>query len=530
MSDKLDCSLIHSILAQRFQNDSCRSISDLPPPNLFKDMQKATSRIVKAIREGQKITVVGDYDVDGVVSSVIMSQFFDDIGYEVEIIIPNRFSDGYGLSTSIIDRVDADLIITVDNGISAVEAADKAREKDIDLIITDHHNIPQTLPKAYAIINPKQDDCTFEHKGICGAQVAWYLVASLKNELGLEYDLGKFLDILAIAIVADMMELKGINRVMVKRGFKLINQSKRAFLKAVKLHFNKDKFKSDDISFLLAPLINSAGRIEDAKIAFELLKSREIDEAMQKLEYLISLNNYRKEIERAITDEAIEMVDEDKKFIVVWSEGWHEGVIGIVAARLCRRFGVPALVLSLKDGIAKGSARSIGDIDILSLISKQKDLLLGFGGHRGAAGLSIREENLEEFKNSLEVEASKIDDELFVDESHILGEIDPSAITYELINILEEFEPYGMENPQPKFLLQNAKVEKGRLIGINENHLKMSIVCKDVRLESIYFNFDKYAKEGDEIDIVCSVTKNEFRGESSLVLMVEKMTISEARS
>ncbi len=531
MSDKLTCEHIYSILSKRFEGDRCRSLSELPPPHLFKDMQKASTRIAKAIKDKEKITIVGDYDVDGVVSTAILSEFFSDIGYEVEIIIPNRFIDGYGLSPSVVERIDSDLVITVDNGISAVESALVLKKRGVDLIITDHHNIPQTLPQAYAIINPKQEECPFPYEGICGAQVAWYLVASLKSELSLKrYDLTKFLDILSIAIMADMMELKGINRTMVKRGFHFLNHSKRAFLEAIKRYFNKKRFKSDDISFLIAPLLNSAGRLEDASVAFDFIKSRSLDEAMAKLEHLIALNNQRKEIERDITAQAIKKADSDQKIIVVWSEDWHEGVVGIVAARLCRRFGVPAIVMTVNGDKAKGSARSVGDVDILSLIATQKEKLLGFGGHKSAAGLMLEADRLEEFKSALELEASKIDDEKFIDNSHILGEIEPKAINSELISILEEFEPYGVENPQPKFTLSRVKVENGRVIGMSANHLKMHLVCNDVKLKSIYFNFDKTVKEGDEVDIVCSVTQNEFRGEKSLVLTVERMTISGDRS
>jgi len=235
--------------------------------------------------------------VDGVVSSTIMSEFFNDIGIEITLIIPNRFRDGYGINAKLLERIDADLIITVDNGISAVEAAEVCKKRGIDLIITDHHTVPDTIPDAYAIVNPKQEDCPFPYPEICGAQVAWYLVASLKETLALEYNLGKFLDLLAIAIVADMMELKGMNRTMVRAGFKMMNQEKRLIFSVIKRYFKKSAFKSDDISFLLAPIINSAGRIEDATLAYEMLSAKSEEEALMRLEYIVGLNNRRKEIE-----------------------------------------------------------------------------------------------------------------------------------------------------------------------------------------------------------------------------------------
>jgi single-stranded-DNA-specific exonuclease len=526
MSGKLTCKEIREILSNRFKDDECNSLSKLPPPSLFKDMQKATKRVAQAIKNGEKIALIGDYDVDGVVSCVIVSEFFEHIGSAINVIIPNRFTDGYGINKKILDRVDATLIITVDNGISAVEAAEICKERGIDLIITDHHDLPSKLPEAYAIVNPKQPDCSFPYSGICGAQVAWYLVASLKSELKIEFDLGSFLDILALSIMADMMELKGMNRAMVRSGFNRIKKSDRAFFKAVKSYFSKDKFKSDDISFLLSPIINSAGRLKDASLSFNLLRAKELDEAMVILERLVMLNNRRKEIESEIFNDALKMVEKDQKIAVVWSEGWHEGVIGIVAARLTRRLKIPAIVFSVDGDKAKGSARSVGDIDILSLISSCSEFLEGFGGHKGAAGMSIETKNLNAFKSALEREVREIEDERFIDSSEILGELDASSIGFELLEILESFEPYGVKNPLPKFVIKDAIVSNDRVLGNNSNHLKMRLRCDRVSVESIYFNFDKKVREGDRIDIVCSVNKNEFRGEISPQLMVESLKVS----
>jgi len=515
---------INRLLSKRFEGDEFKSLTDLPKPHYFKDMQKATKRIVKAINEKEKITIVGDYDVDGVVSSVIISEFFDDLGVEYELIIPNRFRDGYGINAKLLDRIDASLIITVDNGISAVEAAKICKERGIDLIITDHHNIPQTLPEAYAIINPKQSDCDFGYEEICGAQVAWYLVASLKAELcPNSYDLGKFLDLLAVAIMADMMELKGLNRVMVKSGLRKLNSSKRVAFRAIKDFFSKSRFVSDDISFLLSPLINSAGRMEDASLAYDLLRAKSLDEAMVKLEYIVGLNNMRKEIELDLFEKAKATCNQDAKIIVVWGEDWHEGVIGIVAARLCRAFQRPAIVLGINDGIAKGSARSVGNVNILEMISTCKELILGFGGHKSAAGLAIESKNLQEFRDRLEELASNIADEDFIDTSDLLGEINANEIDLELVELLESYEPYGQKNPKPKFILKNAYVCEDRVLGMNKNHLKLSLMCEKKELQSIYFNFGKKASEGEHIDLICTISKNEFRGDVSVQLIVDKI-------
>ncbi|EAJ4643480.1 single-stranded-DNA-specific exonuclease RecJ, partial [Campylobacter coli] len=248
----IDKNEIRKILASRFEKDLHTKLCDLPLPCCLKDIYKAANRIKEAIDKNEKIAIVGDYDVDGIISCVIMAEFFDDIGFDYTVRIPNRFKDGYGLNAEIINELDVNLIITVDNGIAAFEAAKLCKEKNIDLIITDHHMPQDTLPDAFAIINPKQKDCDFPDIEICGAQVAWYLIAALKEVCKLKYDMGKFLELLAIAIVADMMELRDLNRALVRRGIECINKSKRVAFKAIKQYYQKDKFALDNIGFLIA--------------------------------------------------------------------------------------------------------------------------------------------------------------------------------------------------------------------------------------------------------------------------------------
>jgi single-stranded-DNA-specific exonuclease len=514
---------IEALLSKRFEQDRYNSLASIPHPSELKDVQKAAKRVKKAVEGKEKIAIVGDYDADGVVSSVIMMEFFDDIGVDATLKIPNRFEDGYGISPKIIEKLDADLIITVDNGISAVEAAKVCKEKNIDLIITDHHTVGELLPEAYAIVNPKQNDCSFPTSEICGAQVAWYFIAAIKDELEIEYNLSKFLDILAIAIVADMMELKGLNRTMVKNGLKNINKIQRPFFKVVQNFYRKNSFKSDDISFLLAPIINSSGRLEDATLSYELLRASTEREAMEKLEYIAGLNNLRKEIEHELFEQAILSVDESKNIIISWGEGWHEGVVGIVASRLARRYKKPSIVFSITDGKAKGSARSVGCINILEHISKQKEHLLGFGGHKGAAGMGLEASNLEAFKKGMEESLEKVDKEDFIERSEVVGEIDPNAIGFGLLDVLELYEPYGQKNPKPYFLLKNAYVKVGKVIGANANHQKLTLLSGDMTLESIEFNFDKEIKSGYHIDLICSVSKNEFRGVVSAQIMIKEI-------
>ncbi len=514
---------IRRILASRFENDCCTRLGEIPKPSSFKDIVRASKRIAHAIKEKERIAIVGDYDVDGVISSVILSQFFDDLGVDYSLIIPNRFTDGYGLNPEIVAKLDVHVIITVDNGISAVEAAEICKIQGIDLIITDHHNIPTIIPNAYAIVNPKQDDCQFPNCEICGAQVAWYLVASLKEELGVEYDLSSFLDLLCIAIMADMMELVGMNRVMVKKGIQDLNKSNRAAFEAIKLFFGKTSLEGDDISFLIAPLINSSGRMENAMLSYEFLKATNVEEALQKLEYIVSLNEARKDVERILFESTLAHVKEGENIIVAWGEEWHEGIVGIVASRLSKRFKKPAIVFSIKDNKAKGSARGVGDVNILALIQEQEEMLLGYGGHKGAAGVSIDVENLELFKARITQAATKITRIELDADSDVLGEIAADQIDFELLEILENQEPYGQKNPKPSFLLRNIAVKVDKLIGKEGQHLKLVLQEGNNALEALFFNYDMRAKQGDRIDILFTVARNDYRGLVTPQLLIKQI-------
>jgi len=514
---------IRNILSSRFEKDTCTKLETLPGPQSFKDMDKATKRIAKAIKNDEKIAIAGDYDVDGVVASVILSTFFDDIGIEYDLVIPNRFSDGYGLSTEIVKRLDAKVIITVDNGISAVEPALYCKKNGIDLIITDHHSIPSIVPDAFAIVNPKQKDCAFPNCEICGAQVAWYLVASLKKELKMKYDLSSFLELLCIAIMSDMMQLTDMNRVMVKKGILALNRSKRPAFEAIRKFFSKKSLQSDEISFLIAPLINSSGRMEDAKFSYNFLKSKTLDDAMARLEYIVNLNNSRKDEEKMLFEESLRYVNEDENIIIAWGEEWHEGIVGIVASRLSKRFKKPAIVFSINDGKAKGSARGIGDVDILSLIRSQRDILVGFGGHKGAAGVLLEQKNLELFRDRMYEVSKSLNKEQMRANLDTLGIIDPSSIDFELLGILEEFEPYGQKNPKPSFILKDISVKIDKKLGKDKNHLKLILQDGPNTLESIFFNFDKEVKRGDKIDILFTLSKNDYRGLVTPQLMIKEI-------
>lgn len=521
----LDHSTLGDYLSRRFDTQSV-SLSDIPHPNQLKDADKAAKRLAKAIRNKERIVLVGDYDVDGVTSTAIVKRFFDLIPYPLSTVIPNRFTDGYGVSRNVLERIDADVIFTVDNGINAHEAAQLCRERNIDLIITDHHTPSDTLPDAYAIVNPKQHDCPYPFKEICGAQVGWLLMGLIKHELGLEIDMRRFFPFLALAVIADVMPLIGINRAIVKTGLDMMQRSPMAPFAMIRDFLNRLAITSEDIAFQIAPRINSAGRLEDASIALEFLLADTMEHAYHQFELLTALNTLRKETEAQTTAEAMLSVYENDTVIVVAGEHWNEGVVGIVASRLVNHFQKPAIVLSIHNGIAKGSGRSIGNVDLYTLIKSQEHLLAKFGGHKMAAGLSMDIHNVDAFRTGINQAASTIEPSDFIPVNDIVGELEHESINFQLLELLERFEPYGEGNPRPRFLLRDAEVISVKLFGSDQSHSRLELRPSRVSpktLELVAFRRALSAPENKKMSCSYTVNKNEWNGRVSLQLMVEKV-------
>ncbi len=516
---------LYELLSSRFPSEE-KKLSHIPDPALLYNATHAAKKIAQAIQTNKKIMLVGDYDVDGVSSSAIMVDFFRQIPYPLEVIIPNRFRDGYGVSPNVLERIEADLVITVDNGISAIEAAKICRERGIELIITDHHTPADTLPDAYAIVNPKLECCEYPFKEICGAQVAWLLLGLLKRELSLKIEMKQFLDILAIAIISDVMPLIDINRTLVKEGLKLLMTSSRPASIIIRDFLNKTNITSEDIAFQIAPRLNSAGRLEDASIALEFYTAQDTHIAFKKFELLDQLNKLRKDTESQTTQEAMRFVNENDKIIVVAGEEWHEGVIGIVASRLVDRFSKPAIVLSIKDGVAKGSARSIGDVNIYELIKENFSFLTKFGGHKMAAGLRLKAEHIPNFTKAINLSAMQIPNENFMPKEQLTGVLRAKDIDLELLHILEEFEPFGEANLRPTFLLENADVLQIKLLGAEKSHSKIQVrqyQHETQTIELIAFGTIFEMPENRKITCSYSILKNKFNSRVLPQLLIHKI-------
>jgi single-stranded-DNA-specific exonuclease len=511
-------------LQKRFEIFGHLSLKELPPPSTFKDMDRAVARIVKAIHTNEKIILIGDYDVDGITSTSLIKRFFTDIGVELEWIIPNRFRDGYGLSTNLLPQLEgASLVFTVDNGISAVEAAKQCQAMGIDLIITDHHIVPSVKPEAYAIVNQKQEECNFPYEEVCGAQVAWYLIAALNKALNANVNIKNYLELVAIGIVADMMPLQHINRAMVKAGLQLINRSELAAIKAFREKLDKEVFSVDDIGFQIAPVLNAAGRMDEAKWSVEFLLSQNIYDARVRLDRLTDFNETRKALEQKITDEAIQKVDVNDDVIVVAGENWHEGVVGIVAARVARRFEKPCIVLTRsKDGGYKGSGRSFHNCNLFETTVVCKQLLSKFGGHEAAIGLSLKSENLDAFREALQVSYRNQNNEAFTLDPDILGDISFSDISFDLINRLKVYEPYGQANARPKFISTNVMIEDVMEMGKEKEHRRFTFSQNGVVQQAVLFKTKEVFHVGEVVSVIYTLNENHFNNRVTLQLMVEK--------
>jgi len=508
------------------------SIEHIHDPFLMKDMDIAVARIDKAITNGENILVYGDYDVDGTTSVALVSSYLKTLYPNIATYIPDRYEEGYGVSFQGIDYAsdnDISLIITLDCGIKAIDKVTYATEKGIDIIVCDHHRPGNELPKAIAVLDPKRDDCTYPYDELCGCGVGFKLIQALGSKRGQTVtDLFPYLDLVVTAIAADIVPLTGENRTLAHFGMKVINSTPRAGIKAIINQLKKDSLTITDVVFVIAPRINAAGRISHGLHAVELLMENDLEIAKQYAASIETFNSERRTLDQEITKEAfqqIEKLGEQERFTtVVYDENWHKGVIGIVASRLIETYYRPTLVFTKSGEKLAASARSVKGFDVYNALEKCKEHLIQFGGHKYAAGLTLKEEDYQAFKDAFEkVVKTTIDKNLLTPEILIDKEITLQEITPKFYRILKQFAPFGPKNMSPIFM-STALKDTGwaKCVGAEEDHLKLTAVQRrSPRINGIGFNLGgKLAKvQGRKtFDAVYSVNENTWNGETTLQL------------
>jgi len=511
------------------------SLGKLKNPSQMKGMGQACARIVEAIKRGETIGVSADYDVDGVCSAALLHRFFLRIGYKEPVVfIPDRAIDGYGLNTRGIDELKASgvsLLITADCGVTSIHEVAYAKGLGMDVIVTDHHEPEGELPDALSIINPKQADCPFFGEDLCGAGVVFHLIVALRaclRDSGMENlpNLRDDLDMVAMATVADVVSLTGINRILVKEGLKVINSTAHVGLSALaKISGIKNDVIARDIGFILGPRINAAGRVSDATKAFNLLITDDIPHATSIAQELHALNRLRREEEQKVLKEALSMIEGGKstgKAIVVAGTNWHTGVIGIVASRLADRFSKPAIVITISDGMGRGSGRSIESIDLHAAVSSVSHFLKGFGGHKMAVGLTIDADKILAFANALE--ESLLDIGPFqADVVEVDLEISPTDITPTLLDELEMLAPFGIGNREPVFMIPNMEVLNAKRMG--NCHLKVLLKHSGRIFNTVGFNMaDRLCHIPRFADVAFTPVRRRFNGHNYLHLNLKALS------
>ena len=505
---------------------------DFHNPFLIKDMEKSVERIIKAIENNEKVTIYGDYDVDGITSITVLKSFLKDRGLETSQYIPNRLNEGYGLNNNAIEKIKqqgCDLMITVDCGISAINEINYASSLGIETIITDHHEPGNEIPKAFAVIDNKRKDSKYPFRELAGVGVVFKLIQAIGIKLGLkEEEYLKYLDIVCVGTISDIVPLVDENRVIAKLGLMLIRQTRNIGLKSIIDTSGYTKIDSNSISFGIAPRINACGRMGKAEDALELFLSKNYNEVSELAKKLNDYNKLRQDTEKEIYENAIKQIEQNKldknNSIIVGGHNWHHGVIGIVSSKITEMYFKPSILLSFEeDGIGTGSGRSIPGFDLHEALTKCLGSVEKFGGHSMAVGLTVKKEKFEEFKKEFEQIATKSNVSEIIPVINIDAKIDFSAINKDMVESLKQLEPFGEGNKMPVFVFKNLKIDSIRALSEGK-HLKLTLKEGNTVVNAIGFNIGNLADEyiiGDKIDVVGVLEVNNFNGVESLQINIK---------
>lgn len=520
------------------------TVDEIPSPWLMKDMEKAVDILKKKIQQQARIRIIGDYDIDGVTSTYILLKGLTRIGADVDTYIPDRVADGYGIHEHLIDRAEADgidTIVTCDNGIAAAAEIQTAKDKGMAVIVTDHHEIPYReengerkviLPPADAILNPKQYDCPYPNKNLCGAVVAFKYITALYECFDVpQKELEDYYELVAIATVGDVMDLQGENRILVKEGLRRLKNTKNKGLQElIRANALEDaRITAYHIGFVLGPCINASGRLDTAARSLALLNAQTKEEAAKLAGDLTALNQSRKALAEKGKEEAIQLIEttelKNDRVLVVYLPDCHESLAGIIAGRIREKYHKPAFVLTKGEKSAKGSGRSIESYSMYEELVKCADLMVQFGGHPMAAGLSIEEENIEKFRRQLNENCTLTEEDL---RPKVVIDVPMpvSYITKELIEQISLLEPFGKGNTKPIFAQKGLRVLDSSIIGKNKNVVKLKLLDpQGVTMEGIYFgeaeDFANFIRQKDTISVTYYPEINRFRGRESLQIIIQ---------
>ncbi len=522
-------------------------LTDLPDPFRMKGMAAAVERLTRAVVQGEKVTLYGDYDVDGVCSTALLSLFLDALGVSPETYIPHRIDEGYGLNLRAVERIAREgsrLLVTLDCGIASVAEVARGRELGMDVVIVDHHTVPETLPAATAVLNPHQPGCEYPTKVLCAAGVAFNLVMALRRSLRTlgwfqtrrEPPLKPLMDLVALATVCDVVPLTGANRILVRHGLDALGRADRPGVRALKEVASlqtEGSVSAGQVGFRLGPRINAAGRLDDASVGLQLLRTRSLAEARDLALRLDQANTERQSIERRMLEEAVAQAEERQgaRGLVLWAEGWHPGVVGIVAARVVERFHRPTLVIGVQAGVGKGSARSIEGFHLVEALGECGEYLSRFGGHRHAAGVTLEAGRLLEFRRAFEAVAEKrLREQDLEPRCRVDAVVDPGELTERAVDALAVLGPFGAGNPEPTFVAE-ALQAKGRLLTAKNGgtaHLKL-VLPEAPALDTIGWGLGPRLSEVDgPVDLAFQPSIDTWNGRTRVSLKIRDFRAAEA--
>lgn len=517
-----------------------RDLSVMHDPYLMKDMDRAAERIRQAQANREKVTIYGDYDVDGITSIAIIYKHLQEMGIEVDYYVPDRIQEGYGVNKDALDKIKnngTSLIITVDTGITAVEETEYAKTIGLDIIITDHHECKEQIPNVYAAIDPKQKDCPYPFKSLAGVGVVFKLIQALDEKKSLPDLMDKYADLMCLGTVADISPLIDENRVIVTEGLKRFKTTKNIGLKAlIDVSTNGKAITTSTIGYIIAPRINASGRLGCASRSVELFLTDDAEKAHRLAESLCEENVLRQQTEQKMFKEALEYIEEhpeikEDKVIVIPHENWHHGIVGIVSSKITEKFYKPSILFAIDGDEAKGSGRSVTGFNLFGALENCSGLLEKFGGHELAAGLTIKTENIAAFRQKINSDSSaKLDESLLIPTISLDAAIKVPYITLDTVHDINKLQPFGVDNPTPAFAVRNIKIHRISVMS-DGKHLRMTLLKDGKYLDSVGFGMGEYynhLKEGDFVDVAFALDINDYKGFQNVQLILKDIKLADS--